>query len=106
MNKEELEYIKENYFQKKLGLNLIFEMIEEVQKSLLLEEEPGRKDITLRLPIIRISEKMWGKEGTKDREIIQNLLSRIVAQGSNLTEKIQYINEFIGVFSGNPNCRN
>ena len=95
MNKEELEYIKENYFQKKLGLNLIFEMIEEVQKSLLLNEGPEERDITLRLPIIRISEKMWGKEGTKDREIIQNLLSRIVAQGSNLTEKVQYINEFI-----------
>ena len=38
---------------------------------------------------------MWGKEGTKDREIIQSLLSKIVAKGSNLTEKVQYINEFI-----------
>ena len=69
MNKQELQYIKENYFNDKIDMGFIFEMIEEAQKN-LLEEEPERKDITLRLPIIRISEKMWGKEGTKDREVI------------------------------------
>lgn len=96
MNKKELEYIKENYFSKNLNLDFLFEAIEEVQQGLsLLTEETEQRDITLRLPIIRISEKMWGKEDTKDREVIQNLLSKIVAKGSNLTEKIQYINEFI-----------
>ena len=94
MNKKELQYIKENYFNKKTGsLSYLMEMIDEVRQT-LNEARPG-EDITLKLPIIRISEKMWGKEGTKDREIIQNLLSKIVAKGSNLTEKIQYINEFI-----------
>jgi len=90
MNKQELEYIKENYFKESVDLKLLFEIIEDATKK-----DAEQRDITLRLPIIRISEKMWGKEGTKDREIIQNLLSRIVAQGTNLTEKIQYINEFI-----------
>ena len=95
MNKKELQYIKENYFNKKTdSLSYLMEMIDQVRETLNEEARPGQ-DMTLKLPIIRISEKMWGKEGTKDREIIQNLLSKIVAKGSNLTEKIQYINEFI-----------
>ena len=96
MNEKELQYIKKNYFEDKTSLSLIFEMIEKVRGSLNERGEPTKgRDITLRLPIIRISEKMWGTEGTKDREIIQSLLSKIVAKGGNLTEKIQYINEFI-----------
>ena len=95
MDKKELQYIKENYFDstKDSNLSFLMEMIDEVRQT-LNEAKPG-EDITLKLPIIRISEKMWGKEGTKDREIIQSLLSKIVAKGSNLTEKVQYINEFI-----------
>ena len=98
MNSKELKFLKENFLnirphEMKLNLSTIMELIEEVQTTGLLAEE--QRDITLRLPIIRISEKMWGKEGTKDREVITNLLSKIVAKGSNLTEKIQYINEFI-----------
>ena len=101
MNKDELKYIKENYLnirphEIKFGLNTIMELVEELTgEAGLLTEAADQKDITLRLPIIRISEKMWGKEGTKDREIIQSLLSKIVAKGDNLTEKVQYINEFI-----------
>jgi hypothetical protein len=99
MNKDELKYIKENYFADKFGLGQLFEMIEKASNSLVVERGPmpdsEQRELTLRLPIIRISEKMWGKEGTKDREIIQNLLSKIVASGTNLTEKIQYINDFL-----------
>jgi hypothetical protein len=100
MNKEELKFIKENYFnirphEMKLNLGTIMDLIEEVQASGLMTEASEQRDVTLKLPIIRISEKMWGKEGTKDREVITSLLSKIVAKGSNLTEKIQYINEFI-----------
>ena len=100
MNKNELKYITENYFnvkphEIKLNLSTIMGLIDEVESAGLLTEVAGQRDITLRLPIIRISEKMWGKEGTKDREIITSLLSKIVAKGNNLTEKIQYINEFI-----------
>ena len=85
MDKKELQYIKENYFDstKDSNLSFLMEMIDEVRQT-LNEAKPG-EDITLKLPIIRISEKMWGKEGTKDREIIQSLLSKIVAKGSNLT---------------------
>jgi len=95
MDKKELQYIKENYFDNKKGsLSFLLETISTVRESLISEAKAGQ-DITLRLPIIRISEKMWGTEGTKDREIIQSLLSKIVSKGNNLTEKIQYINEFI-----------
>ena len=95
MNKDELHFLKENYFteaRSKLNLDNLLRLIEVVDE---VQTQAEQRDITLKLPIIRISEKMWGKEGTKDREIIQNLLSRIVAKGTNLTEKIQYINEFI-----------
>jgi len=96
MNDSEIKYLSENFFKKKADLSFIFEALEEVlNEKALPPSEVQDKDITLRLPIIRISEKMWGKEGTKDREIIQSLLSKIVAKGNNLTEKIQYINDFI-----------
>ena len=67
MDERELQYIKENYFEEKTSLNLIFEMIEKVRGSLNERTTPTKRDVTLKLPIIRISEKMWGKEGTKDR---------------------------------------
>lgn len=96
MNDNEIKYLSESFFKKKADLSFIFESLEQVLKERGLPATETRdKDITLRLPIIRISEKMWGKEGTKDREIIQSLLSKIVAKGTNLTEKIQYINDFI-----------
>ena len=65
MNKRELKYIKENYFKNEFNLKFLLEMIDEVQSRGLLTED--RRDITLKLPIIRLSEKMWGKEGTEDR---------------------------------------
>ena len=64
MNKDELNYIKENYFDDDIDLKLILEMIDEVQQNFsLLTERTQQRDITLKLPIIRLSEKMWGKEG-------------------------------------------
>ena len=80
MNKDELKYIKENYFnvrphEMKLSLKTIMELIDEVQTAGLLTEAAEQRDITLRLPIIRISEKMWGREGTQDRAIIENLMT-------------------------------
>ena len=60
MNEKELQYIKKNYFEDKTSLSLIFEMIEKVRGSLNERGEPTKgRDITLRLPIIRISEKSF-----------------------------------------------
>ena len=98
MDPRELKFLKENYLKPvqdvELNMKAVLDLIEQVQKE-ILTEQTDQRDVTLKLPIIRISEKMWGKEGTKDREVIQQLLSKIVAKGSNLTEKVQYINEFI-----------
>jgi len=84
---------------------LVNQVIEETLDSDLVEglqEERGaesrsdrQKQFTIFLPMIRLSEKEWGKEGTKDREIITNLLSRIVGGGSTLTEKIELLNEYL-----------
>ena len=93
MNKEELKYIKENYFKQKLNLNSIFEMIDHIESEGLLTEE--QRDIILKLPIIRLSEKMWGKEGTEDRAIIQNLLQKIVEGGGNPRDRIIRVANFV-----------
>ena len=45
MNKEELQYIKENYFGGKNSLDLIFGMIEEVRRDLNERAETKQKDI-------------------------------------------------------------
>ena len=93
MNKKELEYIKENYFGEKFNLNFLLEMIEEVANGSLLTEE--QRDIILKLPIIRLSEKMWGKEGTEDRAIIQNLLQKIVEGGGSPRDRIIRVANFV-----------
>jgi hypothetical protein len=96
MNKDELQYIKENYFDDDADLKLILEMIDEVQQNLfLLSEETQQRDITLKLPIIRLSEKMWGKEGTEDRAIIENLLQKIIGQGGTLSDRLRSVSNFI-----------
>ena len=94
MNGQELKYIKENYFKQKIDLDLIFEMIDQVKASGLLTEDEQR-DITLKLPIIRLSEKMWGKEGTEDRAIIENLLQKIIGQGGSIRDRIIRVANFV-----------
>ena len=88
--------------------NILFEMIEEVLGDIkklqviteeavpnVQPEEQEVRDITLRLPIFRLSEKMWGREGTEDRAIIENLMTKIIAKGSTLAEKIRLLSNFI-----------
>ena len=58
-------------------------------------EAEETRDIMLRLPIFRLSEKMWGKEGTEDRAIIENIMSKIIAKGNTLAEKIRILSNFI-----------
>jgi hypothetical protein len=96
MNKQELKYIKENYFKvqvQEAGLDMIFEMIDKIKSSGLLTEE--QRDIMLKLPIIRLSEKMWGKEGTEDRAIIENLLQKIIGQGGSIRDRIIRVASFV-----------
>ena len=91
-----------------LGVNEIFRLVEEAMSSieanigLIVEREAptkaskrGQKELTITLPTIRLSEKMWGKEGTRDREILQNLLGKIIGQGKSVADKIGLLNSFL-----------
>ena len=99
----EFDQLVENFLQPRGALNIetLVSLVEEVMSEgsglpLILEREvEATKKLTVTMPVIRISEKMWGKEGSADREVIQSLLGRIVTQGNTLTEKIQFINKFL-----------
>jgi hypothetical protein len=100
--------IDRHYKDSKLSFQQLVEMVEE-QYDLLLKlrlveknlptkpptDVKNKKDILLRLPIIRLSEKEWGKEGTRDRETVQNLLQKIVGQGQDLKEKVRLVSNFV-----------
>ena len=106
----DLNKLLENYFKPKPlepEQFTIFEIIELVNdmmekdpslleaKDAAVETEAEQKQLSVTMPIIRISEKMWGKEGSQDRNIIQNLLGKIVKHGTTLTDKIRLINDFL-----------
>ena len=87
----ELKHLLERYYRptaQKLEVPDLFSLVEEMMNTasdLILEiddapseaSRPGQKQLSITLPTIRLSEKMWGKEGTRDREILQNLLGKI-----------------------------
>ena len=79
-------------------LSQLMELLEEViDSNPLIERQAAdteNKELVVTMPVIRISEKMWGKEGSEDREIIQRLLSRIVTHGTTLKDKIDLINNY------------
>ena len=97
------------YFERKKGKELSIDYISNLVESLLMLNEKetltegskkskskGRqRELRITLPMIRLSEKMWGKEGTKDRNIIEILLKKIIAKGSTLKEKIEIIDAFL-----------
>ena len=103
------EAIEEHYEKNKFSFAELLEVVEEqyeqfMQHRQLFERNApsspptdvkDMKDIVLRLPIIRLSEKEWGKEGTRDREIVQNLLQKIVSKGGSLAEKVRLVSNFI-----------
>ena len=104
----ELQHLLNEYFEptaKKLDINDMFRLVEEIMEStsgVIVEQEESpveteteEKQLSVTMPVIRISEKMWGKEGSQVREIIQNLLGRLVKHGTTLTEKIKLINNFL-----------
>jgi len=101
--------IGRQYEQSKLSFQQLMEMVEKQYDQFMEHRElfeknlpakpptdvGGEKDITLHLPIIRLSEKEWGKEGTRDRETVQNLLQKIVGQGQTLAEKVRLVSNFV-----------
>ena len=94
MNKDELKYIKENYFRDELGVDVLFEMIDEVSKSLIVEkQEGGRFSFSIDLPSLTPTEA-WGDPNSQDREQILKVFS-VVRGGKNIKAKIADINKFL-----------
>ena len=98
--------ISKHYLKSDVILEMIQKQLLHRRGLILLEEETqgvvdieaaaeARRDIVLRLPIFRLSEKMWGKEGTEDRAIIENIMSKIIAKGNTLKDKIRLLSNFI-----------
>ena len=105
MNKDELKYVKENYFNKKLDLNFLFEAIGEVleaEPANQLNEKAGNpSSITLQaIPDIDVTELGWTDVRTVgDQEVsgparnqLMQFLSNI--QGADLSEKLDSLARF------------
>jgi hypothetical protein len=114
MSDTELNNIVNEYFENKPTKTSLFGLYEVISEAMQKYEQavqiisersakdkpneasiPGRKELTVTLPTIRLSEKMWGKEGTRDREILQNLLGKIIGQGKTVADKIRLLNDFL-----------
>ena len=93
--------VSKHYLNSDTFLEMIQEQLSQTRERLLEkvappETEVGQaRDIVLKLPIFRLSEKMWGKEGTEDRAIIENLMSKIIDKGDTLVEKVRLLSNFI-----------
>jgi len=95
MNKKELNYIKENYFQEDVDLDLLFEMIEEAEEApvtSVLQEQDGRFSATIDIPTWSPNEA-WGDPSSQDREQINKVFS--VVRGKDMRSKINDINKFL-----------
>lgn len=102
MNKDELTYIKENYF-KQPGLEVILETLDHVlSEEAAAMAEPTivpESEIDIKLPVIKISEA-WGSTGNSDRDVIESFTGKI--PGTTLEAKLQALNS---VLSGDmPNA--
>tara|TARA_R110000824_G_scaffold383235_1_gene576736 strand:+ start:996 stop:2594 length:1599 start_codon:yes stop_codon:yes gene_type:complete len=93
--------VSKHYFGTEELLSLIQEQLSQTRVRLFEQTPPPEtevgesRDIVLKLPIFRLSEKMWGKEGTEDRAIIENIMSKIIAKGNTLKDKIRILSNFI-----------
>lgn len=108
---KELQNLLNEYFEptvEKMDINQMFRLVEEIMDStsgLIIErealpteeDESDQEDLQIFIPRIRISEKMWGQQGSEDRQIIQSLLTRLVgdAGGTTLKAKVEKISEFL-----------
>ena len=108
MNKNELKYIKENYFEKELDLNFLLEMVGEVleaeskvKKRRTLREQVEGAQLTLQsIPEIAVTELGWTDVRTiGDQEIsgpARNQLLQFTKNisGTDLQEKINSLASF------------
>ena len=105
MNKDELKYVKEEYFNKKLNLNFLFEAISEVletdQTSHLHEKMTNPSTLTLQaIPDIDVTELGWTDVRTVgDQEVsgpARNQLLQFLSniQGTDLSDKLTSLTAF------------
>ena len=108
MNKEELSYIKENYFQDQIGLDYIFEMIDEALEiettasdRQLISERMQSATLTLEaIPEISVTELGWTDVRTVGNQEVsgpaRNQLLQFTKniQGAGLQEKIVNVANF------------
>tara|TARA_Y100001973_G_scaffold98459_1_gene156076 strand:+ start:325 stop:2142 length:1818 start_codon:yes stop_codon:yes gene_type:complete len=105
MNKEELKYIKENYYAKPPSLDFLYEMIDEVMETesskRLLREQMENSSLTMQvIPEISVSELGWTDVRTVgDQEVsgparqqLLQFLSNI--QGGDLQSKLKSLADF------------
>jgi len=96
---KDIEILVENYFNtvnSNLSFSSLLEMVGEVMREPLLEGKgKAGKKMTITLPIIRLSEKMWGKAGSNDREVLTKLLGEVISSGDSLSGKLVSINDFL-----------
>ena len=105
MNKEELKYIKENYYAKPPSLDFLYEMIDEVMETesskRLLREQMENSSLTMQvIPEISVSELGWTDVRTVGnqevsgpaRQQLLQFLSNI--QGGDLQSKLKSLADF------------
>ncbi len=104
MNKEELRYIKENYYQDKINLDFIFEAIDEVlenpRRNFLLEQMEGASLTLSAIPEIDVTELGWTDVRTVGNQEVdgpaRNQLMQFLSNipGSDLQMKLKAISDF------------
>ena len=103
MNKQELKYIKENYFKQNNGLNFILDTINEVLEAkdlnLLQEQEGGSLALTA-IPEIDVTELGWTDVRTVGDKAVdgpaRNQLMQFLSNipGTDLQQKLKSIADF------------
>ena len=96
MNKKELQYVKDNYFQSAIDLSLIMETIDEVQEEKEAEQEKisAARFYKTALRSFKAPTEQAGELGTEERQRFQKYITRNV-RGNTLSEKISSINEIV-----------
>ena len=101
MKKEELDYIKENFFKEKIDIGLIMEMIgQTVDEASEDQTEPTSANFSAArfyktaLKSFQAPTEQAGKFGTSERQLFQKYITRNV-RGTTLAEKINSINTLV-----------
>ena len=98
MNKKELEYIKENYFDQRINLKTIMEMIDEAEEAVPEAQESPKfsaaRFYKTALKSFKAPTEQAGELGTEERQRFQKYITRNV-KGTTLAEKIKSINTIV-----------